>query len=387
MLERLRPLADRWRAWNTDVKDGLLALLIAVLPFVPAFDPAGVEFGDLPRHRLDAFGVVLLLAQTLPLVLRTRLPAVCLAVVAVAFSVYQAVGYPSSIAGVGLYLALYAVGAHQPRMRGVLALAATGAYVVLAVVLHVLGSPQELVDFAVLYLVLAVLWLAGWRMRRWRAQEAERRRLTAELATAAERSRIARELHDVVTHHVTAMVVQADAAQFQLDTAPDRVVEGLVSISGTGRRAMTELRYLLGVLEATGESTTRKASLGSPQDLVEQARQSGQPVELTESGDPRPMAVGVELAVYRVVQESLTNALKYAHGKPTAVRVDRGAEWVGIEVTTAGPATAGPGLPSGGRGLSGLRERVTLLGGELTAAGQPDGGFGVRARIPLGSDT
>ncbi|MET1075975.1 MAG: histidine kinase [Umezawaea sp.] len=387
MLERLRPLADRWRAWNTDVKDGLLALLLAVLPFVPAFDPIGVEFGDLPRHPLDAFGVVLLFAQTLPLVLRTRLPAVCLAVVGAAFAVHQAVAYPTSIAGVGLYLALYAVGAHQARFRCAVALAATAAYLALTIVLHVLGSPQALVDFLVIYVVLAVMWTAGWRMRRWRAQEVERRRLSAEVATAAERSRIARELHDVVTHHVTAMVVQADAAQFQLDSAPDRVAEGLVAISGTGRRAMTELRYLLGVLEATGESTTRKPALGSPQDLVEQARQSGQPVELTESGDPRPMAVGVELAVYRVVQESLTNALKYAHGKRTAVRVDRGAEWVGIEVTTAGPATAGPGLPSGGRGLSGLRERVTLLGGELTAAGRPDGGFGVRARIPLGSDS
>ncbi len=159
-------------------------------------------------------------------------------------------------------------------------------------------------------------WLAGAGMRRWRADEAERRRLSAQVAVTAERARIARELHDVVTHHVTAMVVQADAAQYLLESAPDRAGESLTAISGTGRRALTELRSLLGVLEATGDAADRTPTLGKVSDLVEQARLSGQPIEWTEHGRPIEQSVDVELAVYRVVQESLTNALKHATGHP-----------------------------------------------------------------------
>jgi signal transduction histidine kinase len=208
------------------------------------------------------------------------------------------------------------------------------------------------------------------------------------VATAVERARIARELHDVVTHHVTAMVVQADAAQFLVGSAPERAGDGLVAISDTGRRALTELRHLLGVLEATGDSAVvdRAPTLGRLGDLVEQARMSGQPVELTERGDQRQRAVDVELAAYRVVQEALTNAVKHAKGRPTAVTVNHHDDHLDIEVTTHGSAGAAPVVPSGGRGLEGLRERVRMLDGELVAAAGPDGGFSVRARIPSRSE-
>jgi signal transduction histidine kinase len=121
-------------------------------------------------------------------------------------------------------------------------------------------------------------------------------------------------------------------------------------------------------------------------DLVEQARLAGQPVELTEQGEQRPRAVDVELAAYRVVQEALTNAIKYATGGPTRVRVRHGREEVEIEVITDGPVTA-PVTPSGGRGLDGLRERVRMLNGELEAGARPGGGFGVRVLIPARSDS
>ncbi len=289
-------------------------------------------------------------------------------------------------------MALYSAGAHQVRFRRGLAVLATAGYAVLAVVLDRLGSPQSLPDYLAFGLVLAAVRQVGSTVRTRRAEEAERRRLTAEAATAAERARIARELHDVVTHHVTAMVVQSDAAQFLLTSAPDRAADSLTAVSDTGRRALTELRHLLGVLEATGEAASadleradRAPARGRLEDLVEQARRSGQPVEFDETGERRPGGVDVELAAYRVVQEALTNAMKYAAGQATRVSLRHGDEHLGIEVTTDGPVSAPvqrePG-PAGGRGLAGLRARVRMLGGELNAGPRPEGGFEVRATIP-----
>ncbi|MEU3981006.1 histidine kinase [Streptomyces sp. NPDC026672] len=387
LLALRRAPLDRWRERTAPVQDGILTAALTVLAFVPALSTIGAQIGDLNTRQDDAVGIALALAQTLPLVLRRRRPDVCLAVVGAAFAVHQSLGCPTTFASTGLYAALYAAGAHQPSRRRPLAAAATAGYAVLAAVLHHLGSPQRPVDYLAFCASLVVCWLAGTAVRRWRAEEAERRWLAAEVATAAERARIARELHDVVTHHVTAMVVQADAAQFLLTTAPDRAGESLTAVSGTGRRALTELRQLLGVLEATGDAAAARAdrgpALGRIGDLVEQARLSGQPVEFTEEGERRPQPVDVELAAYRVVQEALTNALKYATGRPTGVLVRHGATRVEIRVTTEGPAMPHrPGL-SGGRGLGGLRERLRMLDGELDAGPRPDGGFGVHARIPV----
>lgn len=392
----------RWRAHRQDALDVSLAVALAVLGFVPTLSAIGVELGDLPERPTDALAVALVLAQCLPLALRRRSPGTCLAVVGAAFAGDQVLSYPPSFASVGLYVALYTAGAHLVRFRRSVAALATGGYVVLATALTGLGSPNRLPVFLAFYLVLVVIWSAGSGVRRWRAEEAERRRLAAAVATSHERARIARELHDVVTHHVTAMVVQADAAQFLLPAAPDRAAEGLVAISGTGRRALTELRHLLGVLEATGESAPaeRAPVLGRVGDLVERARQSGQPVEWTEEGRRRDLPDAVELAAYRVVQEGLTNALKHASGRPTTVRVRHGAEHLVAEVITGGPAESGAtsvaasdgpaqGAPAiaevavpAGRGVAGLRERVRLLDGDLEAGPTPDGGFRVRARIP-----
>jgi hypothetical protein len=151
------------------------------------------------------------------------------------------------------------------------------------------------VHCAVFYLALTAFWVAGALAGRRRAEEAARRELEAREATAAERSRIARELHDAVTHHVTAVIVQGDAAQF-LSAAPERIAESLAAIGGTGRRALAELRYLLGVLAATGESAParRTPALGTLHDLVEQTRLAGQPVEFVEEGERAPLTVAAE---------------------------------------------------------------------------------------------
>lgn len=397
MLDRRTPRGSRkgrtpaawWRDQSPDVADGALALALALAAFIPTLSQLGAQLGDLPARPDDALGVALVLGQSLPTAQRRRRPTACLAVVGAAFAVHQAMGYPTTIASLGLYLALYSLGAHHAGRQHLEVAAATAGYAVLALVVHGRGSRHGLPVYLAFYLGLAAFWLAGAAIRRRRAEEAQRRRLAAEVATAAERTRIARELHDVVTHHVTAMVVQADAAQFLIETDPRSTVTSLAAVSSTGRRALTELRHLLGVLEATGDAAEpgpahRAPAIGTVRDLVEQARAAGQAVELIERGERRPQADGVELACYRVVQEGLTNAMKHAAGRETSVSIRYG-DPIEIAVVNDGPEGFAPtttALPSARRGLTGLTDRVRLLGGRFEAGPRPDGGFQIRALIP-----
>ncbi|WP_328719986.1 histidine kinase [Streptomyces sp. NBC_00247] len=393
-LAQLRRLARWWGSRPAALRDREFAVVFTLLSFAAPLSGIGARFGDLPTHEASVASVLLTLGQTLPLAVRTRRPAFCLAVTAGSFAVHESLGGPPTFGSMGLYIALYSTGAHQDRLRRSVALAATGGYAVFCVVLHTQGSPDDLGDFLLYYAVLAVLWGLGVLVRERRAHEAERRRLATQATIAEERSRLARELHDVVTHHVTAMVVQAGAAKY-LTAAPERLDEALDAINGTGRRALAELRFLLGVLEATGEPGPRERTPmpGRVPDLVEQTRAGGQPIELAEEGEQPDMAMAARLTTYRVVQESLTNAVKYAAGHRTRVRLAHTPGWTDVEITTAGaargapvsaaPRGAGPHV-SGGRGLAGLRERVEMLGGEFTAGPAPDGGFRVHARIPAG---
>lgn len=388
---RLRVLQAWWQSYDTVAQDRWLAVAFTGLAFVPALSAVSAELGDLPGRPAGVFALVLMLAQTVPLAVRSRWPAVCLAIAGVSFAIYESLGYPPQFGSVTVYLALYSAGAHQVRFRRGTAVAATAAYAVLSTAMRVLGSPDRLTDFLIFYLLLAACWVLGAFVRQRRAAEAERRRLATAAATAAERARIARELHDVVTHHVTAMVVQAGATEF-LAASPDRVITALTGIGETGRRALAELRSLLDVLQPAGESAAQVAPVvGTVRDLVEQARMGGQPIELVEDGNQPALPANVGLAVHRVVQEGLTNAVKHASGQPTEVRVGYRNGRVEVEVTNVAalvppPVTARRHLP-GGRGLNGLRERVGMLGGELTAGKQTDGRFRVRAVIPVRSDT
>ena len=365
-------------------RDTIGAAALAVAGVLPQFASIGISFGELPLRHGGTMAVVLALAQTLPLAVRRRWPAWCLGVIGIAFAAYQCLGYPITFAGVGFPLALYAAGAHEQRYRRRLAVAASAAYLVVVIVLARLHSAETAFEYVTFYFLLMFCWGAGAIVRARQLAEAERRRYAAEQAVSVERSRIARELHDVVTHHVTAMVVQADAAQYLLagQDGPRRVAGELGEISGAGRRALTELRYLLGLLEAAQAGHAEPSfRAGRLRDLVEQTRQTGQPIELVEEGEPVPMADAAELAAYRVVQEALTNALKHAPGRRTVVRVSHESGGVGIDVTTEGPVIADGGFTPG-RGLTGLRARVGGCGGELEAGTSPGGGFRVRARVP-----
>jgi signal transduction histidine kinase len=379
-------LAEWWRSRPVPVQDGAVALVFLVLAAVPGVAGLGIALGELPQRPFDGTAVALIVAQALPLVVRRRWPLVCLAVVAVAFAVHEVVRCPPTFASTALIVALYSAGAHRERDRRVAAAVATVGYAVLAVVLAHEGSPEHPFDFFTFYVLLAACTGAGTRVRAWRIVERRQRGHEAEAARAQERTVIARELHDVVTHHVTAMVVQAEAAQFLLGT-PERAAAGLSAVSDTGRLALSELRQLLNLLDTTGHGDTvdaaaaRTPAIGRLSDLVERTRLSGQPVELAETGERGTPDARVVLAAYRVVQEGLTNAVKHARGLPTSVRVHYSAEEIDVVVDTAGTAVADP-VP--GRGLTGLRERVGLLGGRLDAVGRPGGGVTVHARIPTG---
>ncbi|HEY3506228.1 MAG TPA: histidine kinase [Actinocatenispora sp.] len=377
-----------------------LALALFVGSLVPGFHHYGTELGGAPTHRFDAVALLAIGLECAPLVTRRRWPLWSLAAVSVGFAVDQLRGY-HTLAGTALPIALIGVAAVQVRYRRTTVLVASAAYLALAVALDHVGTGETLTEYVVFYLALALAWGIGAWWRATRVAESERRGRIAAATRAAERTRIARELHDVVTHHVTAMVVQAEAARYLTGT-PERLDETLNAVSDTGRRAITDLRHLLDLLDPEHDGTARTPTVGRLRTLVEQTRRAGQPVEFDEAGAPAESTGSADLVAYRVVQEALTNALKYAHGSPTAVQVHYGEREISVRVATHGsgataafpaagdtaafPAAGGvAAFPEGsGRGLAGLRERVDVLGGEFSAAGEPDGGFLVRARIPAG---
>jgi signal transduction histidine kinase len=226
-----------------------------------------------------------------------------------------------------------------------------------------------------------------------RAARLERERdAQAQVAVAAERARIARELHDVVAHNVSVMIVQADGASFVMDAAPEQAKEALATISSTGRQALEEMRRLLGILRTGGDSGSEyvpQPGVEQLPELLEQVRSAGLPVAFTVEGEPRDLPRGVELTAYRIVQEALTNARK--HGGPEAsarVRIrfdDSGLDML-IEDNGRGASAqlaAGGGEDGFGHGLIGMRERVGMVGGTLEAGPRLGGGFRIQAVLPL----
>ncbi|MFJ9905873.1 sensor histidine kinase [Streptomyces sp. NPDC101152] len=249
----------------------------------------------------------------------------------------------------------------------------------------------------------ALAWVLGDSIRTRRAYFAQleeraarlekEREAQAKVAVAAERARIARELHDVVAHNVSVMVVQADGAAYVLDAAPDQAKKALETISSTGRQALAEMRRLLGVLR-TGEHKEVGEYVPQPDveqidELVEQCRTSGLPVDFKVEGTPRPLPSGVELTAYRIVQEALTNTRK--HGGPNAgasVRLVYFDDGLGLLVEDDGKGAPHElyeegGADGQGHGLIGMRERVGMVGGTLDAGPRPGGGFRISALLPL----
>lgn len=246
--------------------------------------------------------------------------------------------------------------------------------------------PGWLSPFAVL--LPAGLFAFALRNARGRADAAARRAAaleqeqaaTARAAIAEERARIARELHDVVSHHVSVMVVQAGAAGKVIEKRPDLAANALSAIEDSGRAAMAELRHLLGLMAPADDRLHPQPGLRELDTLVDAVRAAGQPVTLRRDGVDVPE--GVDLTAYRVVQEGLTNALRHAPGAPTAVEIRHDGRDLLVEVSNDVP-TGEPGGPGAGRGLLGLRERLKLHDGTLHAGAAPGGGFRLTARFPV----
>ena len=312
-----------------------------------------------------------------------------------------------------MLIALYTVAAHCPRRRSMLAAAAVAAglavYAALAMVRYPSPLEEDAQGWVVSYVQFAAAWFLGDVQQRRLAYTAKLEALNAQLATeqelrsrwavAEERARIARELHDVVAHSVSVMVVQAGAARRTLASSPDQATTALGQIESTGRQALVEMRRLLGLLrdgDREDAALAPQPGLAHLESLAAAAREAGLPVEVAVEGESRPLPAGVDLSAYRIVQEALTNSLKHAGPARASVRVCYGREVLEVQVWDDGngseppSAAAGPLRPAGspvdsdrqdrrsGHGLIGMRERVAMFGGTLEAGPGPAAATGSR---------
>ncbi len=369
-LRRVPELWRRYALWYP-----LIGLVLFAGSLVPALHSQGTRLGGMPDRPFDALAIVAVALQCVPLAVCRWWPVVSLAVVSLGFAVDQLRGY-HTFAGTALAIALLTMAFRLESRRRLTAFAFSVAYVALASLFPLLGAGEPAAEFVTFYLALVLVWGLGSWLRATRIAEAERLRRVAENTRTAERARIARELHDVVTHHVTAMVVQAEAARY-LAAEPERLDDSLIAVTDTGRQALIDLRQLLDVLNPD-HGTPSTVGLRT---LVEQARRAGQPVEFTERGTSGTGG-SAGLVAYRVVQEALTNALKHAYGSRTSVQVHHGEREITVKISTDSAAAPAPSPGGSGRGLAGLRERVGALGGDFSAGERADGGFYVHARIP-----
>lgn len=345
---------------------------------------------------------LLALGFSLPLLARRRSPVAVLAAVLAATLVQYDLGGGLGQPFFAVVVALYAVGAHAGRPAtwvGPIAVAALAVWVDVPRLQQ--GDPWDEVVPA--WFVLVGVWALGrWvRHRRFEGELLARRAAAAErdveerarAAVGAERARIARELHDLVAHNMGVIVLQAQGAQRALEHDPSQVRRALEDIESAGRGGLGEMRRLLDLLVDTGEvaSEEPQPTLARLGDLVEGVRSAGADVRLDVTGEARALPPGVEVTAYRIVQEALTNALKHAPGSAVRVTVAHERDALVVSVDDGGARALavpsgtprGSGVDSGGRGMVGMRERVALYGGELEAGPRPEGGFSLRARMPL----
>jgi signal transduction histidine kinase len=358
---------------------------------VPGAGTTVIQYGH--QYHVTAWILVAVVLTTAPLAVRRKYPigTFCVVLAALIAGRSHATAFTFAAA---IFAAYSAVVYCRHRLLALLSLAA--AAIVVTAVYPNTAPPVEAQYTALLVLLPTVA--AGNLMRTWRqragsASDQLRRAETehqaaTQRAIALERSRIASELHDVVTHNVSVMVVQAGAARRVLDSSPADAREALLAIETGGRNAMTELRHLLSLLAPDG-STPESADVLFPQpgldlvpELILSVSAAGLPVSLSVSGTPRARPAGLDLAAFRVVQEGLTNVLKHAPAARTTVRIEYRDRELLLEVADDGAGGTGQG-PGSGRGLLGLRERIAIYGGSLDVGPRPGGGWRVRAMIPL----
>jgi signal transduction histidine kinase len=367
------------------------------------------------------------LAAVIAVGLRNQWPVTMLVVCTLATAAHLLQGRPVGIVDIGLFVVLYAVGVHRPRTVSAAALAGlllilacwTGAYALrgrLVPGLPVLafqvthsppppgqtrfvanGRPSDAARWSgpvVLGSLLVAVWAAGFgaRSRRAyldqiaaRARDLEREReQSGALAVAAERGRISRELHDVVAHGLSLIVIQAMGGDAALDVEPAETRAALTAIVHTGRESLADMRRVLGALGEVGDAWHPQPGLAHLPTLVDQVRRTGTSVRLDIEGTAAPLPAPLDLSAYRIVQEALTNVIKHAGpGTSASVVLTYAASELKIRVTDDGTVVPARDTPPG-NGISGMRERARLLGGHLGAGPRPRGGFEVHAQLPIG---
>ncbi len=338
----------------------------------------------------------LALAGATALVWRRRAPVLTLAAITALFFASTAAvpvsGNDPLTAAVVLIVAVYSAGAHTSGRAAVTG----GMLTLLVTVAAVADDPEDagLGDYLFFLIVIGGPWVAGWAIRRHRLGERqmEQRAVSAELeqerrareAVVAERERIARELHDVVAHAISVIVIQARGGRKSLTNQPEESRGAFDTIESTGRDALAEMRRLVGLLREGDDELplAPQPGLNGLNRLTAQVTEAGLPVTVRVEGEPFELPTGIDLSAFRIVQEALTNALKHAGPATAEVVVRYGTSDLVIEVADTGSGSNG--AESGGRGLVGMRERASLYGGNVEAGHRDEGGFSVRARLPLG---
>ena len=344
--------------------------------------------------------IFLCLFASLTLLWRRRAPVavlfICVAMLGIQANFFNPTSQPPLTTFVLLLVVFYSVAAHGEGLRADVGAAVAYAAEILAIDVPRFLAGENPGDIIPAWVFIIVFWFIGKTIRQRRLQAVEledrasqlelEREEKARVAVADERSRISRELHDIIAHSVSVMVVQAQAAERLLEGEQRESRQALRSVETTGRQALAEMRRLLGILRRTDAelALAPQPSLKHLDALVEQAREAGLPVELRVEGDAGSLPPGVDLTAYRIVQEALTNVRKHAGGAHASVVVRRRDDGIELEITDDGP---GSDKNDGtGQGLIGMRERVALYGGVFESGKREDGGYLVRARLPLDSD-
>ena len=383
-------------AIDTVVAAGLLAVSLV---FTAAGHPhhtgigTGIHLTINGRRQTHPLAMYLIAPfASLPLAVRRRWPVTVFVIVLVAGVAFAVAGSATSTVTAASY-ALYTVAVQAGRRWSLLALLAAEAGVAVSFALTA-RSTSNPVNGAFTGTVQLTIWLIGDSVRRRRAYNASMRERSIRQALTEQRLQIARELHDVIAHALSVVAVQAGVGSHLIATRPDEAARSLGAIEATARSALSDTRYVLGALRDGDHESASMAPVPGTGDLgalVNQVAGTGRPVTLQVEGRPRPLPPSQELTVYRVVQEALTNVVRHAGPRAAATVVvgyrDDGG--VAVEVTDNGRGLAdasrsgpAPGIGGQGYGLAGMRERVSLLGGELRAGPRAGGGYQVLARLP-----
>jgi signal transduction histidine kinase len=391
-------VAAAWRRWlDSPVRDAGFAVLVTAILLIGSYGEGNpkstsdqIQFGSHPVPHPGA-ALLLVAVACLALAWRRRWPVAVLAVSVAAVTVYSLLGFVNGAVLIAPILALYAVATQVSVWRAAIAAVATLAVLMPATAANnpfgrISGGGFDLIPFMCAAALFAGIAVANRRAYvasiRDRAEQDARRRLDEE------RLRIARELHDVVAHTMATINVQAGVAAHVLSTRPEVAAESLQAIKTASKEGLRELRAILNVLRQADDADPTQPAPGTAQlgALIDSARRAGLETTYAVTGEPVPLPAAVDLAAYRIVQESLTNAIRHAGPATAAVSLGYDHDKLRIEVTDTGygqPAGVAAG-PGGGHGLAGMRERAAAVGGTVETGPGPGGGFRVAARLPLG---